>query len=244
MPRSLPLPLSWRTSGTGLPPRSTKRPARAADSRDRRGRNYPYGKPGKHSRQTAYGRSDVQLTRDYNYQRADDELGLKDALTSNCDRALGTAISAQIMVLGLPRRCQRRRFSSPPFAALSTGSTVPSRSRATHCLSKPRRSLAVGHEPAFAAVAQRTERRLALPVPRMRVCAPRDACRAGRNARPTAPALQVTGTEKSPSGATRNRMGSVPSPRQWVSMQAQSYLGWVMVADSTRMDARSNGVRI
>ena len=222
------------------------------------GRNYPYGKPGKHSRQSAYGRSDVQLTRGYNYQRADDELGLKDALTSNCDRALGTAISAQIMVLGLteasspgsaseatsPRRCQRRRFSSPPFAALSTGSTVPSRSRATHCLSKPRRSLAVGHEPAFAAVAQRTERRLALPVPRMRVCAPRDACRAGRNARPTAPALQVTGTEKSPSGATRNRMGSVPTPRQWVSMQAQSYLGWVMVADSTRMDARSNDVRI
>ncbi|MEG8024106.1 hypothetical protein QP162_05990 [Sphingomonas aurantiaca] len=38
-----------------------------------RGRNYPYGKPGKHGGQIAYGRGDVQLTWDYNYERADDE---------------------------------------------------------------------------------------------------------------------------------------------------------------------------
>ena len=66
-----------------------------------RGRNYPYGKPGKHGGQVAYGRGDVQLTWDYNYERADDELGLKGALTSNYDRALETDISVQIMVLGM-----------------------------------------------------------------------------------------------------------------------------------------------
>ena len=66
-----------------------------------RGRNYPYGKPGKHGGQIAYGRGDVQLTWDYNYERADDELGLRGALTSNYNRALETEISAKIMVLGM-----------------------------------------------------------------------------------------------------------------------------------------------
>ena len=66
-----------------------------------RGRNYPYGKPGKHKGQIANRRRDVQLTWDSNYERADDELGLRGALTSNYDRALETEISAQIMVLGM-----------------------------------------------------------------------------------------------------------------------------------------------
>lgn len=66
-----------------------------------RGRGKSYGKPGKHAGQIAYGRGDVQLTWDYNYERADDELGLKGALTSNYDRALETEISAKIMVLGM-----------------------------------------------------------------------------------------------------------------------------------------------
>jgi hypothetical protein len=66
-----------------------------------RGRGKPYGKPGKHGGQIAYGRGDVQLTWDYNYQKADDELGLKGALTSNYDRAMETEISASIMVLGM-----------------------------------------------------------------------------------------------------------------------------------------------
>ncbi|MES3152936.1 hypothetical protein [Sphingomonas faeni] len=66
-----------------------------------RGRGKAYGKPGKHGGQIAYGRGDVQLTWDYNYQRADEELGLKGALTSNYDRAMETEISAQIMVLGM-----------------------------------------------------------------------------------------------------------------------------------------------
>ncbi len=66
-----------------------------------RGRGKPYGKPGKHGGQIAYGRGDVQLTWDYNYEKADDELGLKGALTSNYDRAMETEISASIMVLGM-----------------------------------------------------------------------------------------------------------------------------------------------
>ncbi|VVT08922.1 conserved hypothetical protein [Sphingomonas aurantiaca] len=66
-----------------------------------RGRSKAYGKPGEHAGQIAYGRGDVQLTWDYNYERADAELGLKGKLTSNYDRALETEISAQIMVLGM-----------------------------------------------------------------------------------------------------------------------------------------------
>jgi hypothetical protein len=65
------------------------------------GRAKAYGKLGKHEGQTAYGRGDVQLTWDFNYQRADDQLELKGALTSNYDRAMETAISAAIMVLGM-----------------------------------------------------------------------------------------------------------------------------------------------
>jgi hypothetical protein len=66
-----------------------------------RARNYPYGKPGKHGGQIAYGRGDVQLTWDYNYAKADEELGLEGELIANYDCALETQISAQIMVLGM-----------------------------------------------------------------------------------------------------------------------------------------------
>ena len=66
-----------------------------------RGRSKAYGVPGKHRGQIAYGRGDVQLTWDYNYARADVELGLKGALTSNYDLALQAPISARIMVEGM-----------------------------------------------------------------------------------------------------------------------------------------------
>jgi hypothetical protein len=87
-----------------------------------RGRGYPYGKPGKHGGQIAYGRGDVQLTWDYNYERADDELGLKGALTSNYDRALEIEISAQIMVIGMTEGWfTGRKFSSYlPVKGLAT----------------------------------------------------------------------------------------------------------------------------
>ncbi len=66
-----------------------------------RGRGRPYGKPGKHGGQVPYGRGDVQLTWDYNYELADAELGLKGALLSDFDQALDTDISARIMVRGM-----------------------------------------------------------------------------------------------------------------------------------------------
>lgn len=73
----------------------------AAGSRDRPRQRQGVWQAGKHGGQVAYGRGDVQLTHDYNYETADDELGLKGALTSNYDRALETEISAQIMLIGM-----------------------------------------------------------------------------------------------------------------------------------------------
>lgn len=66
-----------------------------------RGKGRAYGVPGKHGGQIAYGRGDVQLTWDYNYAKADAELGLKGALIGNYDLALDPAISARIMVEGM-----------------------------------------------------------------------------------------------------------------------------------------------
>ena len=90
-----------------------------------RGRNYPYGKPGKHAGQIAYGRGDVQLTWDYNYERADDELGLQGALTSNYDRALETDISAKIMVLGMTEGWFTARKFSTYLPAKGPATLVP-----------------------------------------------------------------------------------------------------------------------
>jgi hypothetical protein len=66
-----------------------------------RGRGKPYGKPGKHRGQIPYGRGDVQLTWDGNYETADNQLGLKGALLANFDLALDTDISAGVMVRGM-----------------------------------------------------------------------------------------------------------------------------------------------
>ena len=66
-----------------------------------RGKGKPYGRPGRNGAQIPYGRGDVQLTWDDNYERADDELGLKGSLIANYDRALETEISARIMVRGM-----------------------------------------------------------------------------------------------------------------------------------------------
>ena len=66
-----------------------------------RGRGKPYGKPGKHGGQSPYGRGDVQLTWDGNYETADDQLGLNGALLANFDLALDTDISARVMVRGM-----------------------------------------------------------------------------------------------------------------------------------------------
>ncbi|EZP57268.1 hypothetical protein [Sphingomonas sp. RIT328] len=66
-----------------------------------RGKGKAYGRPGRNGAQIPYGRGDVQLTWDDNYERADDELGLKGSLIANYDRALETEISARIMVRGM-----------------------------------------------------------------------------------------------------------------------------------------------
>lgn len=65
-----------------------------------RGRGRRYGVAGKHG-QVAYGRGYVQLTWDYNYEKADAKLGLKGRLTRDYELALDPTIAGQIMVRGL-----------------------------------------------------------------------------------------------------------------------------------------------
>lgn len=48
-----------------------------------------------------YGRGDVQLTWQQNYERADEELGLGGSLIANPDRALEPDIAAKVMVRGM-----------------------------------------------------------------------------------------------------------------------------------------------
>lgn len=66
-----------------------------------RGAGKPYGKPGRNKGQIPYGRGDVQLTWDTNYERADRELGLQGALIANYDLTLRADISARVMVRGM-----------------------------------------------------------------------------------------------------------------------------------------------
>jgi hypothetical protein len=66
-----------------------------------KGQGRPYGQPGRNGGQIPYGRGDVQLTHDDNYERADRELGLNGALVRNYDLALDPAISARILVKGM-----------------------------------------------------------------------------------------------------------------------------------------------
>lgn len=66
-----------------------------------RGRGRKYGRPTKHAGQVAYGRGYVQLTWDYNYERADNELGLGGRLVADYDLALDHAIAGRIMARGM-----------------------------------------------------------------------------------------------------------------------------------------------
>ena len=65
-----------------------------------KGKGHPYGKPGKDG-QPAYGRGYVQLTWDYNYEKADAKLGLKGALIKNYELALRPDIAAAVMFYGM-----------------------------------------------------------------------------------------------------------------------------------------------
>lgn len=87
-----------------------------------RGKGRKYGKPGKHGGQVAYGRGFVQLTWDYNYEKADAELGLKGALLANYDLALEPAIAAQIL---------RRGMAEGWFTGKKLGDYLPASGTAT-----------------------------------------------------------------------------------------------------------------
>ncbi|NIJ24845.1 hypothetical protein [Sphingomonas japonica] len=65
-----------------------------------KGKGRKYGGPGKHG-QIAYGRGLVQLTWDYNYAKADAELGLNGALLADYAKALEPSIAVAIMVQGM-----------------------------------------------------------------------------------------------------------------------------------------------
>lgn len=65
-----------------------------------KGTGRKYGKPGKHG-QVAYGRGYVQLTWDFNYEKADDELGLGGMLIADYNLALQPDIAAAIMFRGM-----------------------------------------------------------------------------------------------------------------------------------------------
>jgi len=66
-----------------------------------KGAGRAYGQPGRNSGQIAYGRGDVQLTWDENYERADRELALNGALVADYDLALDPQLSARILVAGM-----------------------------------------------------------------------------------------------------------------------------------------------
>ncbi|MGI4730932.1 MAG: hypothetical protein ACRYFW_04185 [Janthinobacterium lividum] len=85
------LATSWHETGR------TMQPVREIGQ----GRGCAYGAPGCHAGQVAYGRGDVQLTWDRNYERADRELGLGGKLIADYDLALRADISARIMVEGM-----------------------------------------------------------------------------------------------------------------------------------------------
>jgi hypothetical protein len=66
-----------------------------------KGHGKAYGQPGRNGGQVPYGRGDVQLTWDRNYERADRELGLGGALIANYELALDPEISKRICVAGM-----------------------------------------------------------------------------------------------------------------------------------------------
>lgn len=67
-----------------------------------KGRGKKYGVKGKYG-QAPYGRGKVQLTWDYNYEKADLELRLRGALLQNFDLAMRMDIAVQIMFQGMEK---------------------------------------------------------------------------------------------------------------------------------------------
>lgn len=95
-------PVSWAAYGLATEFHETAgqmRPIREYG----RGAGKAYGKPGRNKGQIPYGRGDVQLTWDDNYEAMDAELGLGGALIADYDLALDPEISARIMVVGMEK---------------------------------------------------------------------------------------------------------------------------------------------
>lgn len=67
-----------------------------------KGKGKKYGVKGKYG-QVPYGRGYVQLTWDYNYEKADKELGLNGALLKDFDLALDPKIAVQILFEGMKK---------------------------------------------------------------------------------------------------------------------------------------------
>jgi len=65
-----------------------------------KGKGRKYGVKGKYG-QVPYGRGYVQLTWDFNYEKADKELGLRGALLHNFDLAMSPKIAVQILFTGM-----------------------------------------------------------------------------------------------------------------------------------------------
>lgn len=99
-----------------------------------RGRGRKYGSPGKHG-QVAYGRGYVQLTWDYNYEKADRELGLGGALIADYDLALVHDVAAKIMVGGMAEGW---------FTTKKLSDYLPSSGLATHTQFKGARKIING----------------------------------------------------------------------------------------------------
>ena len=66
-----------------------------------KGAGHPYGEPGKHDGQIAYGRGLVQLTWDANYEWADKTLGLGGKLLANFALANDPDIATRILIAGM-----------------------------------------------------------------------------------------------------------------------------------------------
>lgn len=67
-----------------------------------KGAGHPYGEPcPQYNNQVAYGRGYVQLTWDYNYEKADKECSLGGALLEDFDLALDPTVASQIIFRGM-----------------------------------------------------------------------------------------------------------------------------------------------
>lgn len=102
-----------------------------------KGKGRRYGVPGRNGGQVAYGRGDVQLTWDENYERADRELGLNGALIADYSLALRPDISARIMVAGM---------EDGWFTGRKLADMLPTKGPATAAQFKASRPIINGHD--------------------------------------------------------------------------------------------------